>query len=170
MSGALLKSEIAAPAANDGGAPVRRRTDWTEERLTILADFFEAGWSHELIAQALGVSKGAISGKLDRLAEADPKKWTRSATIISIRPDRTAAAAKTEERRAQAALAKALEGSVVGVTMLDLEPHMCRWPMAYTTEQTFCGDGRALPSSYCRDHARAGVLPSASAKGRILPG
>lgn len=156
MSGALLKSEIAA----HGAAPCRKRTDWTEERVTALGDLFEAGWSHELMGQALGLSKGAISAKLDRLAEAEPKKWTRSATIISVRPDRSASAsaAKAEERRAQVAMAKAIEESIVGVTLLDLEPHHCRWPMAYTTEQTFCGDDRALPSWYCGDHQTRSVL------------
>lgn len=148
MSGAALK--IQCELADH--APRRRRTDWTEERLTILADFFEAGWSHELMAQALGVSKGAISGKLDRLAEADPKKWTRSATVIAIRPDRSANAARAEERRAQLAMTQAIEESVVGVTLLDLEPHQCRWPMAYTTEQTFCGAEKVAGSSYCSDH------------------
>ena len=152
MSGALLKSDLAAPVASDGAVPCRVRTVWTEERVTALGDLFEAGWSHELMAQAFGVSKGAISGKLDRLVEADPEKWTRSATIISLTPDRTAAAAKTEERRAQAAMAKALEESVVGVALLDLEPHMCRWPLALTAEQTFCGGERAPPSSYCAEH------------------
>jgi len=139
-----------APAA-------RRRTDWTEERITALGDLFEAGWSHELIAQAFGMSKGAISAKLDRLAEADPKKWTRSATIISLKPDRSGMAAKAEERRAQAAMVKAIEESVVGVGLLELEPCMCRWPMAYTTEQTFCGDDRAPSSSYCADHLARSV-------------
>jgi hypothetical protein len=153
MSGALLKSDLAGPVANDGAAPCRKRTDWTPERLTILADFFEAGWSHELMGQALGVSKGAISGKLDRLVEADPKKWTRSATIHSIRPDRSGMAAKAEERRAQAAMAKAIEQSVVGVSLLDLEPGMCRWPVAFTDVQTFCGTERAQPGWYCRAHA-----------------
>jgi hypothetical protein len=152
MAGALLKSAIATPVANDGAAPCRKRTDWTPERLTILADFFEAGWSHELMGQALGVSKGAISGKLDRLAEIDPKKWTRSATIITLKPDRSASAARAEERRAQAAMAKAIEESVVGVGLLQLGALMCRWPMAYTTEQTFCGADQTARSSYCHDH------------------
>lgn len=131
----------------------RKRTDWTPERLTILADFFEAGWSHELMAQALGVSKGAISGKLDRLAEADPKRWTRSATVIAIRPDRSGIAAKAEGRRALATVTKAVEESVVGVALLGLEPQHCRWPVAYTTEQTFCGAVRHEGSSYCGDHS-----------------
>lgn len=161
MSGALLKSGISLPTANDVVAPVRRRTDWTEERLTILADFFEAGWSHELMGQALGVSKGAISGKLDRLAEADPKKWTRSATIHAIRPDRSASAAKAEERRARAAMVKAVEESVFGLTLLALEVHMCRWPLGYTTEQTFCGGDQVARSSYCGEHeARSRVRTS----------
>lgn len=133
-------------------AITRKRTDWTEERITALGDLFEAGWSHELMGQALGLSKGSISAKLDRLAEADPKKWTRSATIHSIRPDRSALAAKAEERRAHAASAKALEESVVGVTLLALEPCMCRWPLAYTTEQTFCAADRVGRSSYCCEH------------------
>ena len=54
-------------------------------------------------------------------------------------------------------MAKAIEESVVGVTLLDLEPHMCRWPLAYTTEQTFCGGERALPSWYCYDHKTRSV-------------
>lgn len=155
--GALLKSDLAAPVVRDGAAPCRKRTDWTEERITALGDLFEAGWSHELIAQAFGMSKGAISAKLDRLAEADPKKWTRSATIISLKPDRSAMAAKAEERRAQAAMVRAIEESVVGVGLLQLGALMCRWPMAYTTEQTFCGEERAASGSYCLVHQARSV-------------
>lgn len=130
----------------------RRRTDWCEERVAVLHDLFEMGLSHELMARALGVGKGSVSAKIDRLMEADPERWRRSATIHSIRPDRSASGAKAEERRAQAAMAKAIEESVVGVTMLDLETCMCRWPMAFTTEQTFCGAEQVAGSSYCGDH------------------
>lgn len=90
-----------------------------------------------------------MSAKLARLAEADPGNWTRSATIIALRPDRSAAVSKV----------KAPEQSVVGVALLCLDPHMCRWPMAYSTEQTFCGDERARPSSYCGDHEARSRLP-----------
>jgi hypothetical protein len=152
VSGALLKSEIAAPVAPDGAVPRRVRTDWTPERITELGDLFEAGWSHELMAQALGLSKGAISAKLDRLAEADPKRWRRSATIVSLTLDRSAISAKAEERRAHTAMAKAIEESVVGVTMLDLEPNQCRWTMAYTDQHTFCGCRKIDGSSYCGEH------------------
>jgi hypothetical protein len=162
MSGALLKTDIDAPMP--GAALCRKRTDWTEERVTILRDFFEAGWSHELMAQALGVSKGAISGKIDRLMEAEPERWRRSATIVSLTPDRSAITARAEERRAAAAMAKAVEESVVGIPMFALEPRMCRWPTAYTTEQTFCGEERAAPSSYCECHqARSTVRGAAGA-------
>jgi hypothetical protein len=133
-------------------APVRRRTDWTEERIIALGDLFEAGWSHELMGQALGLSKGAISAKLDRLADADPQKWFRSATIHSIRPGRAGAAAKAKARRAEAAMIRAIEESVVGVDLLDLEPSMCRWPMAFTDQQTFCGAERTPSSCYCSAH------------------
>lgn len=55
----------------EGPNPERRKLScWTPERLLLLGKLFYAGLSHELIAQAVGVSKGAISGKLDRLAGA----------------------------------------------------------------------------------------------------
>jgi hypothetical protein len=158
----LLKSEITAPVAADGAVPRRVRTDWTPERITELGDLFEAGWSHELMAQALGLSKGAISAKLDRLAEADPKRWRRPATIVSLTPDRSAISAKAEERRAQAAMAKVIEESVEGVTLLQLDTHMCRWPLAYTIEQTFCGVLQADGSSYCGEHDARSRLRSPS--------
>lgn len=139
--------------ASTGNAPRRTRTAWTEERVTLLGRLFDANLSHELIAQALGTSKGAVSGKLDRLVEADPERWTRSATIIGLKPDRGAGTAKPVERRAPIAT----EAPTSGVTLLELGPHMCRWPLAFTTEQTFCGGERALPSSYCATHRARSV-------------
>ena len=139
----------------------RARAEWPTQRLIALAGAFDAGLSHELIAQALGLSKGAVSGKLDRLAALDPARWTRSATIIALKPDRSASAAKAEERRAQSAMARAIEESVVGVIMLDLEPHQCRWPMAFADEWTFCGCRKIDGSSYCSEHdARARIKVS----------
>lgn len=54
---------------------IRRRSEWPPERLDRLRELFDAGWSHLLIANAMGVSKGVISAKLDRLG------WTRDATV-----------------------------------------------------------------------------------------
>ena len=150
MSAALLKSDIDAPLSD--AAPCRVRTHWSGERVTALGDLFEAGWSHELMGQALGLSKGAISAKLDRLMDADPKRWCRTATIVALKPDRSASAAKAEERRAQAAKARAVEGGMRGRFLTQLTPHDCRWPLAFVGEQTFCAAERALPSSYCSEH------------------
>ena len=158
MSGALVQS-------NDGLAATqpRKRSEWCDERVAVLRDFFDLGMSHELIAQALGTTKGAISAKLDRLMDADPATWRRSATVISLKPDRSAIAAKADQRRADAAMRNALEQSTVGVTLLDLEARMCRWPLGMSVgEQTFCG-AQAGAGSYCQSHAaRSRVRPAVS--------
>jgi len=151
MSGVLRKPDIDAPVA--GAAPCRTRTAWTEERVRVLGKLFDDGMSHELMAQALGTSKGAVSGKLDRLVEGDPERWTRSATIIGMKPDRSAGTAKPFERRAPLAT----EAPSIGVTLLELGRRMCRWPLAYTTEQTFCARACADRSSYCADHKATSV-------------
>lgn len=126
-------------------APVRRRrsdradrrsrTSWSPDRIAALRRFFDEGLSHELMAQRLNTTKGAVSAKIDRL------EWVRTATIISLKP----------ERRAHVAMAKDL-ANTTGCTLANMTDHQCRWPLALLGEQTFCGAKRAAPSWYCQPH------------------
>lgn len=155
-----VRKKIARLARRDPEAwPLHSRAEWTAERLAALRRLFVDGLSHELIAQAIGLSKGAISGKLDRLAEHDPTTWSRTATIVWIRRDRATVASELRRRRKEAREAREAEARAVGVGLLDLGAHHCRWPLAFTDQWTFCGRKAGCGHTYCGEHERRSRVP-----------
>jgi len=142
-------------------AETRRRSDWPEARVATMRSLFDEGLSHELIARKMGVSKGTVSAKIDRLG------WVRSATIVALRPDRTATIALAEARRARLSAERQAEEVTIGFTLLELPDWACRWPLGLSMGQrTFCGcpRGEGL-KSYCQTHerrSRAGTVKSSS--------
>ena len=49
---------------------------------------------------------------------------------------------------------------IEGVTMRDLEPHMCKWPIGDPQDSNFrfCGKRRIRSKPYCEKHCRVGGI------------
>jgi GcrA cell cycle regulator len=142
---------------------------WTDERLELLKNRFEAGLSCRQIAAAIGVSRNAVIGKLSRL------NLTRE-NNGEERPARKSAA---RERRAKTAprqqyqMLVALYGEPQDVTdepihdghrcsLQELSEERCRWPINTPGADDFCFCGnmpiKSLP--YCAGHSRLAYRPN----------
>lgn len=150
---------------------------WTDERLELLKNRFEAGLSCRQIAAAIGVSRNAVIGKLSRL------NLTRD-NNGEERPARKNAA---KERRAKAAprqqyqMLVALYGEPQDVidesiqepiqepihdghrcSLLELSEERCRWPINTpgTDDFCFCGNMPIKSLPYCAGHSRLAYRPN----------
>lgn len=144
---------------------------WTDERVETLKTLWDGGLSAGKIASRLGaVSKNSVIGKAHRLglrrrkASTKPtRKQSRLGALMTISKARQvrpsiAKAGGIKPRvnknihREGSALPAADPTDVARVTLDELEPHHCRWPVG-TPAHGFCGCQRAH-GPYCEDHAR----------------
>ena len=154
---------------------------WTDERIETLRRMWTEGLSASQIATALGgVSRNAVIGKIHRLglsgrvktakpraartarggsAEAVPTHATATNAGGGAQPRAMAAGAaavKVVEREAPAPARKAEVVSLhQGVTLLDLKPSSCRWPIGDPADEEFrfCGNKVSPGETYCACHA-----------------
>ena len=133
---------------------------WSEERRARLTELRGRGWSAREIAEALGgVTRNAVIGMAARLGLSRPTK-------ASLSRRRKAEAAAPAEIMGKALYVPAATEPVRGqaVTLLQLKPRHCRWPLwadkpapaeaGGAGERLFCG-ARAEPGGpYCAGHAR----------------
>jgi GcrA cell cycle regulator len=142
---------------------IEAQATWTTERIALLKNRMDAGFSCGQIAQELGVSRNAVIGKANRLGLSRFRHAIAGADEIT--GTRTSARAK---RRTQVTILRALSAKPqVGVApvpidstnacrLYELQQWHCRWPIGDPGSQDFgfCGlkplDG--LP--YCPRHAR----------------
>ena len=139
-------------------------SDWTNERVELLLEEHAKGTVASKIAKILGgVSRNAVIGKLHRLGYCNPRSASfsvsnerRSQNVArymkgrqSVRRHRSPQVKIAVEQPALEIVPKTL------VSVLDLEPHACKWP--YTTpegKQRFgCACKRAPGLPYCEMHA-----------------
>ena len=106
---------------------------WTKEREVQFRKLHAEGLSFTQIAAKLGVTKGAVAGKAYRLGLCNEKQSRTRST-----PFRMLA---TEQQP--------------NVTLFDLQPHHCRWPIGDAAPYVFCADQKLDGSSYCRHHFSA---------------
>jgi GcrA cell cycle regulator len=144
---------------------------WTDERIEILKQHFEAGLSCREIAADIGVSRNAVIGKLARLN----LTRGRSADERRLQDRRTSLPrAKTVPRLQYEMLAtiygEADEPVVTGpidaanrCSLMELAENRCRWPISTPGADDFCFCGNAAPDGqpYCTGHSRLAYRPSA---------
>lgn len=149
---------------------------WTQARVDALKKLFWAGHSASQIAKALGgVSRSAVSGKIDRLGLNRARE-----TTVALPPRRAAVARKPSVPRIEPPEVGAVRGSVPlstrpvkraaiprdrkavfvapegaeTIALDDLERCHCRWPFGdeKAAPLRYCGRRKAPGSSYCPDH------------------
>jgi GcrA cell cycle regulator len=143
---------------------------WTDERVELLKNRFEAGLTCREIADDLGVSRNAVIGKLNRLdltreKGRDARRTTPQDATNERRP-------KTAPRQ-QYQMLKALYGEPKPAadhepipngnccSLLELSEARCRWPISTPGAEDFCFCGNTpldgLP--YCAGHTRLAYRP-----------
>ena len=145
---------------------------WTNERIELLKQHFEAGLSCREIAADIGVSRNAVIGKLSRL------NLTRGRTVDDRKvQDRPARAPRAVPRLQYAMLAtiygEAAEPVAAGpideanrCSLLELSENRCRWPISTPGAEDFCFCGNSAPAGqpYCTGHSRLAYRPNGRAR------
>lgn len=136
--------------------------DWTEERIKTLTKLWSEGRSASIIGAKIGMTRNAVIGKRIRLGLPDRGNrggWRRPLSpredqerhIRELRAFETKMkpAPKPQPMKADDALAPLM------IPLLDLEPHMCRWPVNSPErgeEFLFCAHEKERGSPYCSFH------------------
>lgn len=140
---------------------------WTPERIEALVEMRRNGMTFGQIANVLGVTRSAMIGKAHRMGMCERRA---SAPKMARLPRRIAAPARKPPSQRPIALRgppkdpapmpTPAADDVARVSLLDLEPHHCRWPVGEPT-QGFCGCDKVPGLSYCAGHAvRAHTSPT----------
>lgn len=116
---------------------------WTEDEDRTLKQLYLAGNSYAVIAEKMGKSRQSVVARARRI-------------VVGriARPKITVAATPEPRPRAEPELIRLRCAAIepLHVSLLDLEPHHCRYPFG-ERDFTFCGHPKADGKSYCRDHA-----------------
>lgn len=155
---------------------------WTEDRIEKLTQLWAEGLSASQIAAELGgVSRNAVIGKVHRLGLAS-RKTTRTAVgrrsvwsdsdktvarpiaaraVAPIMRSNAAVARKVKELPAIAQPAAEIIPIFPRVTLMELGPSTCRWPIGdpMSADFRFCGAKTENGATYCGYHACLAYQP-----------
>lgn len=148
---------------------------WTDERVTQLKQMWGEGKTAAEIARQLGdgVTRNAVIGKAHRLklsGRISPIQQNKKAKVKkvekkSLPPKRETMAQKIQKISAPDINVVAINGGK-GVSMLELNERMCRWPSGDPQDDnfSFCGC-KSVPSlPYCEGHVAAAYQISSKAR------
>ncbi|WP_354229849.1 GcrA family cell cycle regulator [Bradyrhizobium sp. F1.4.3] len=148
---------------------------WTNERIELLKQHFEAGLSCREIAADIGVSRNAVIGKLSRLnltrgRSADERRLQDKAYA----PARAPKAVPRLQFEMLATIYGEADAPVVTgpiddanrCSLMDLSKNRCRWPISTPGADDFCFCGNAAPDGqpYCAGHSRLAYRPNSRAR------
>ena len=163
---------------------------WTDERIALLKKMWKEGKSAAEIAKTLGkgVTRNAVIGKAHRMGLSGRPSPIKKP--VPVKKEGAAAAAPRKETKEVAKKAapapsgktnpgfvkeaeelKKIEKEVVplggGVSLLELNERMCKWPIGDPREAdfTFCGRGIRVGTPYCHDHAAMAYQTSSRSRG-----
>jgi len=126
---------------------------WTDKRDAQLRTMREAGLTFSQIAAALGVTGRAAIGRADRLGlakQGQPAKRQRLGRVVRPPP-----APQPVQKPESDGL----------VSLFDLQPHHCRWPVGEGSPYVFCAHTKLDDSSYCGEHFKMMRRPKNAAYG-----
>lgn len=136
----------------------RERAEWPPEKTAELKRLFDERLPFSQIADRMGISKGAVGAKVDRMRRVDPT-WTRPPTPVvrAPQPDKPRPPRAKPQRPALEPVGRALD-------LLDLNNTTCRFPaLRRDGSWLFCGEPVEEGSGpYCRYHAGRCFLPKGS--------
>lgn len=164
-----------APARRGGKGYVR----WTAEGVEAARRLWLAGESAKAIGEALGVSRNAVIGKLNRLGVGRPEEVNRQNKGRAAQLASTAAAADAAARAADLwarspgparRRARPAESLSPTAALVDLGRHACRWPIGEPGDAGFGFCGRAAARTYCSAHGARAYAPPPLVPIEVLAG
>lgn len=148
---------------------------WTPEQDDALRALFAKKLAYASIGERLGgLTKNAVCGRIKRLGLAEVKgprnqpRMTPEQRAQRKLIQRAIDAQKKRERRREAAKTATVTirrqrfvekpvndmiETALHLSLIDLQPHHCRYPYSLSGGFTFCGHNKAEGSSYCAPHA-----------------
>jgi GcrA cell cycle regulator len=152
---------------------IATQTTWTTERVALLKNRIDSGFSCGQIAREIGVSRNAVIGKANRLGLSRFKSagQTERPGAPNIARPRMATQRRTLLAlwaKPQFAFAEMPEVSANRCSLFELQQWHCRWPMGDPTAEDFgfCGNKPVDGVPYCAAHARMAYRPGAA---RLAP-
>ena len=135
---------------------------WTDERVEQLAKLTREGKVFREIAEILGCTRNAVIGKVHRLGlhvqvPLSKQKTSRRRAPVNVAKIKAKAEAKAPEpprfqykpRGPSVSVEMPTPSRHRGISLLDLEPHHCRFPTGQGAEITFCGQQKLHGYSFC---------------------
>lgn len=115
------------------------------------------------IADKLGVHPRSIFGVISRAKSSSRHRTDEYGARMKLAHAATAKvlAGEWQADRYETLSAAAVDGETTPVSLIDLEPSHCRWPMG----GGFCGRPRAIAGSYCAGHMALGYLDTSGDDG-----
>ena len=148
---------------------------WTEDRVGALKKLWLEGQSASQIAKQLGggVTRNAVIGRLHRdglmksgvpAARLEARERPRPPKPVRQTPSLPALVTPSKPRPVKVKLAQPKPVSVAGekITIVNLEPAMCKWPVGdpQHTDFHFCGNARHDDAPYCEFHCEVAYATS----------
>jgi GcrA cell cycle regulator len=139
------------------------QTTWTTERIALLKNRIEAGFSCGQIAREIGVSRNAVIGKVNRLslsrfksAAAGQEERTGTLKIARPRIPTQYRILRALRVKPQLAFAEVPPDSANRCSLFELQQWHCRWPISDPGAEdfSFCGNKPVDGMPYCAAHAR----------------
>lgn len=144
---------------------------WTDERVELLKRLWDSGASCTAIAAQLGgeATRNSVIGKVTRLglqprrggqwkshkrdiAPPTLARMDRSFVPLVVEPEPVDDEGDTET--VAAIENEAAPATFLGIALLDLKPHHCRYPRGSGSDILFCGQPKDEDSSYCAECRR----------------
>jgi GcrA cell cycle regulator len=163
-----------APIATNPKSITTSTGTWTPDRIEQLRSCVAAGMTCSAIAAAIGVTRNAVIGKIHRLGLSGGRPAGAPARVSTSCPPRARHPRAPTQRRllrlayAQASLDEIMSDVAVislhPCSLLDIDPHQCRWPIGdpAAANFVFCGNEAITGFTYCLGHARMAYRASAS--------
>lgn len=130
---------------------------WPPEKVEKLKALWAAGVSKRVIAMELGFSKTSVFSKGTRLGLRGERPIPPSR-----RPKRNRPLPRVPKNEAPPLSVDQKEFILgAGITLLELEPHHCRWPLNETKkggQYFFCGEKKRQDGPYCPYHTDVAQL------------
>ena len=142
-----------------------------EDKAKILDLYVNQEWSQERVAIELNRTIGSIAGYLQRCRRKGLIGYRRTKSAVKptkeqhqkamrdglVRKYITVQLARDPNKKERVRL-KVID-SPTAVTLLELQPHSCRWPIGdpKRSDFRFCGACKIASSPYCEEHTKIGT-------------
>jgi GcrA cell cycle regulator len=135
----------------------RGQPKWTPEQDAALRRLRDDKVSFSVIGQTIGYTRNACIGRAHRIGLSGPPRATRPVRNLDIKPPlrfRQGNIAQRVKRRIKSVRSRPVVDFVgssefLGISLMDLEPGMCRFPQGAGLTATFCGQPVKPGTSWC---------------------